>query len=65
MISSKIYVTDSSDAIVGDFTKPFYDVESTNYASLKNNNDNTKPVSTFPRASTLANSQEQFHATHP
>lgn len=44
MISSKIYITDSSDAIVGDFTKPFYDVESTNYASLKNNNNNTPVI---------------------
>lgn len=40
----KIYITDSTDAIVGDFTTPFTEVESTNYASLKNNQDDTAVI---------------------
>jgi hypothetical protein len=40
----KIYITDSTDAIVGDFTQSFDEVESTNYANLKNNQDNTPVI---------------------
>ena len=40
----KIYITDSTDAIVGDFTQSFDEVESTNYANLKNNQDKTPVI---------------------
>jgi len=40
----KIYITDSTDAIVGDFTQSFDEVESTNYANLKDNQDNTPVI---------------------
>ena len=41
MILPKMYITDTEDAIVGDFVKCFDNVESTNFPSLKKNEDNT------------------------
>lgn len=44
MILPKMYITDTEDAILGDFAKCFDNVESTNFPSLKKNEDNTPVI---------------------